>query len=857
MSRSKLLLVANLLIVASMLLSACTQATPQAATATAPGPTPATQAPTQGVVQPSPTPEPVTRTGGWLDEIVFTGQDSAEAAVAQLQAGDLDLYAYTVDDPSVYETVQNDANLGYVNMYGSTNEITFNTAEYADGRLNPFSNPKIREAVNWVFERQYVVDEISGGLGRPKFLPISSAFPDFSRYAATIADIEATYAYNPDKAKEVITAEMEGMGATVGDDGKFLVDGEPLPPLKFLIRTEDERRQIGDYVANQLETVGFTVDRQYKTRSEASPLWVQSDPAEGLWDIYTGGWIYNFIDRDEGDSFSFYYTPNDYPIPLFQAYTPTEEFNEVALKLRNNDFTSLEERDALFTQALRMAIQDSARIFVNDSASFSPFKKGLQVGFDLAAGVAGAQVWPFTIRWEGQEGGTVRIAQPGILVEPWNPIGGSNWIYDAMPQRATTEYAALVDPYTGLTWPQRLETAELTVKEGLPVSKSLDWINLTFEPEITVPADAWADWDATAQTFITVGEKFTETVTANSKYVVYYPADLFETVKWHDGSNISVGDFVMVMIQAFDQGKEDSPIYDAAAAETLAAFLDHFKGVKIVSTDPLVIETYSDQYSLDAEVPFGTLQWTTWWPGFYTFGSGAWHNLTPGILAEAAGELAFSSAKADEKQVEWTGFLSGPSLEILKKYLDQAQAENYIPYAPTLGEYIDADEVTARYTNLQNWYGEKGHFWLGTGPYYVDGVFPVEGTLTLRRFEDYPDPADRWSQFGLPKVATVEVSGPGNVTIGEEAVFDVDVTFQGEPYAAEDIANVSWLVFDATGTLVATGEATAAGDGLYTVTLGADVTSALQAGSNRLQVAVSSNVVAIPSFASYEFVTAP
>ena len=40
-----------------------------------------------------------------------------------------------------------------------------------------------------------------------------------------------------------------------------------------IIRTEDERKQIGDYVCNQLETIGFTRDRQYKTRSEASPIW--------------------------------------------------------------------------------------------------------------------------------------------------------------------------------------------------------------------------------------------------------------------------------------------------------------------------------------------------------------------------------------------------------------------------------------------------------------------------------------------------------------------------------------------------------------------------------------------------------
>ena len=46
--------------------------------------------------------------------------------------------------------------------------------------------------------------------------------------------------------------------------------------LIFLIRPDGDgtRKPMGDYVANQLETIGFTVDRQYKTSSEAFPIWL-------------------------------------------------------------------------------------------------------------------------------------------------------------------------------------------------------------------------------------------------------------------------------------------------------------------------------------------------------------------------------------------------------------------------------------------------------------------------------------------------------------------------------------------------------------------------------------------------------
>ena len=679
-----------------------------------------------------------TRTGAWVDSVVFTGVYSATEAIAQLQADQLDIYAYSLSDPILFGTVKNDSRLTYTVSYGNYNELTFNPSgpEFIDGRLNPFSNPKIREAMNMLVDRNYIVQEISGSLAVPKFLPLISPFADYARYVNVARSLEAQYAYNLAMARQNITNEMQAMGATVGIDGKWQYKNAPVI-LIFLIRVEDNRRQIGDYVANQLESIGFTVDRQYKTRSEASPIWNSSDPAEGQWYIYTGGWVSTAISRDDGGNFGFFYTPLGSASPLWQAYTPTPEFLDVATHLWFNDFASMEERGQLFTTALNLCMQDSARVWLVDRTSFSPRQADTTIASDLAGGLY-AQAWPYTVRFNSQEGGNMRIAQPEILVESWNPIGGSNWIYDKMPIQATQDDGVIFDPHDGLTWPQRIESAEVIVKEGLPVTRTHEWVSLAFSPTITVPVDAWVDWDAANQRFITAGEKYTETLTANVKSIVSYPANLFETVKWHDGSSLDLSDFIMRMIMTFDPGKPESAIYDESQVPTLEAFLSHFKGVRITSTDPLVIETYEDAFQLDAE---RNVQ--TWWPNYAT-GPAAWHNLTVGIQADAAQTLAFTWVKADTLGIEWMNFINGPSLGILEGYMNESAVSNFIPYTNTLSAYITTVEAQNRWTNLQTWYTAHSNFWLGTGPFYLDTISP---TLTLQRFVDFPDPADKWDFF--------------------------------------------------------------------------------------------------------------
>ncbi|MCD6261117.1 MAG: ABC transporter substrate-binding protein [Thaumarchaeota archaeon] len=779
--------------------------------------------------------------GPWVDEVVFSSVADDATAISMLEAGEAHLYYYGLTDPELFKKVKASPNLWYAMSYGSYNELTFNPVgpEFpATGELNPFWDPKIREAMNYLVDRKYIADELCGGLAVPRYLAITPSFPDYARLIDVAKKLELKYSYNFEKAKAIITEEMKKLGAELVN-GKWQYKGKPVT-IKFIIRVEDERKEIGDYVASQLEKLGFTVERMYKTSKEAAPLWLFGDPAEGKWHIYTGGWVTTVIARDESDNFDFFYTPRGIPVPLWQAYKPAPEFDEVAKRLATKDYASWEERNELMAKALELSMKDSVRVWLVNSLTAWVARKGVKQAYDLAGGFYGARLWPYTLRFEGKVGGTAKIVtQAKIPIEPWNPLGGSDWVYDTMIYRATYDPPLMPDPYTGLYWPLKVVKAEVYVKRGIPVTKTLDWLSLKFVDKIEVPTDAWYGWDAKEHKILTAPDG----LTAKAKVVLHFRDDLFEH-KWHDGTKISLADFIFNYIITFDRADNASAVFDESYLETFKAFKEYFKGFKIVSKKPLVLELYTDNVYPDAEWIAANV--ASWFYPQGDYGPAPWHMITIGLLAEEKGLAAFTAAKADKLGVERLNYITGATLDTLKRMLDEAIATKYIPYKEVLGKYITEDEAVARYEALKKWYEEKGHFWIGDGPFYLESVDATAHVITIKANREYPDTADKWMIFGEPKIPEVAVEGPSNVISGLGSAFNVKVTFKGEPYKISDIDSVKYIIVDAKGRVTAVGTAKAVEDGLWSVGLSAADTSALPPGSTKLLVAVTSKLVSIP-----------
>lgn len=789
--------------------------------------------------------DPAERRGALVDQIVFTRESDPGRAIGLINRGTHQVYTDGVTSTALFQRLRTAEGTAHSSSYGSSVELTLNpSGPYLNnGQLNPFAFPEVREAMNRLVNRRYVAEEIYGGLAVPRYLPISTAFPDYARLADVARELELRYQHNPQRAEAAFEQAMTNLGAS-RENGRWTYDGEPVR-LSVLIRTEDERNQVGDYVANLLEDIGFAVDRRYRTADEASRIWIARDPADGGWHIYTGGWISTAINRDQAQNFADYYTPLGRGDPLWQAYEPEEAFFELAERLQRRDYETWEQRQEMMAEALERAMADSARVWLVDQLNVWPRSREVALSTDLAGGVAGSALWPYTVRYRDRVGGNMRFATPNLLTEPWNPVAGSNWIFDQMILRATRDPAVLPDPFTGLFRPQRLERAEVTVRDGVPVSRTLDWLSLDKTDEIRVPNEAWVDWDADNETFITAEDR-DENRTARTRVRLHYETGYLQR-HWHDGSPVSVADLVLPMILQFARADEGSLLFDPSHVPDFEAFQRHFRGWHIVSTDPLVIDVYSDQIYPDAEtivaqrIPVAL----------------PWHTLTLGVLAEQRGELAFSSSKADRMQVEWLSMVSGPSLPRLDRILESARERRLVPYPNTLGEWIDDDAAEARYEAIHQWRSARGHFWIGDGPFKLHAVYPVEGSLVLRRFEGHPDPADKWLRFAEAEIPELRFDGPLVLDGSSDARFRLNVTFEGRPIPSDTIESVQYLLFDGRSELRKKANAEYEGAGRWSIQLDADTLRELGTGSNSLEVAVTSRRVALPSFASHAFATVP
>lgn len=778
---------------------------------------------------------------GWfafsVETLVIVEEPTAAKAVDMIRTGALDFYAAGVADPTILEQIRQAPNVLCFPTYNVVWHLSFNPAGplFQDGRLNPFADPRAREAMNWLLDRDYIVQEFLGGAGLPQILPLRPVFPDYARLAQYARPLELRYQHDPERGRLALSAVLESLGAEYVE-GKWVYQGRPVE-IRLLIRT-DARRAVGDYVATLLEGLGFVVARTYATYAEALRI-LSAPPEEGLWHIYTNALVVSLIERDEASTFQLNYTPV-FPTPPWQYLRPSPELASVSERLARGDYTSLAEREALMAQALALAMEDSGQVWLAVRSACYPHSSELNLALDLAAGIA-TGIWAHTISAPRD---TVRIGIPRLFSAPLNPVAGSFTIYDQALLRAVGDVPLIPHPYNGLYLPMDLVRAEVEVAEGVPIQKSMDWVEVRTVPKIVVPKEAWVDWDPEGARFLTVAELHPQGLSVNTRVVLRFRSDLWEKT-WHDGTRFSPADFLSRFILAFDRAKKQSPVYDESAVPAYENLMAHFRGLCVKSFDPLVVEVYTDLRVLDAEW-LAAKAVTLFYP-FYDTGPGPWHVLALLLRAEAEGKLALSRSKAQTKKAEWANLLAGPSLAILAETLKIAQEEAFVPYANFLGRFVSEEEARERYAALARFHEAYGHFFVGNGPFYVELVKPVEKVLVLQRWPEYKGPVENLARLGKPPMPWVEIRGPTVVSTSFGATYTIRVGCNEELLGAKDVEFVKYLLFDGADNLVDWGFAFSTPEG-FRVEIKPEVLGVL-GSMGRLEVVAALKEVALAAWA--------
>ncbi|MFQ6010548.1 MAG: ABC transporter substrate-binding protein, partial [Nitrososphaerales archaeon] len=692
--------------------------------------------------------------GTYFDEIVFIHFLDENIAAREVQAGNLDTYFWRVP-LDLAAQLKSDPDVRIIEAPGGTLSLAVNPAPI-EGGLNPLSITEVRFALNFLINRDFVVNEILRGFGAPMVTNYGPFDPDFLVVADTIEDLN--FRHSPEFATSVITKAMQEAGATL-QEGKWFYNEDQVT-IKFLIRSDDPvRKSIGELLSSNLEEIGFTVDKEFGDLTKAFDVVYGSNPTQLEWQLYTEGWQRSAFVKFDTVSIAQMYGPWFGNMPGWGESTywgyENDTLDDLTQRITTGNFTSKDERDDLIRRATDLGMKESVRIFV--ASRIDPYIANRNVeGLvnDFGAGITNR--WSLiNSRVSDSQGGTLRVGMKQIYQGAWNPITNMDF-YAQKVWGGVNDPASWTHPHSGDIIPLRLS-----------------WDVETEGPDGTldVPSDATV-WDPIAGEWKQVGSG----VKATSK--VIYDLKLGD---WHHGEPINKADILYWAYFFFEWGTntgEGDQTIDPEYTSSTEPFVETIKGLRFVDDDEL--EVYVDFWFFDE--------------GFIADYASFWAD-TPWEVGAAMERLvlekkfAFSSSASRVNKVEWISSIIKGHAESISETLKLMGNEGTVPNA--LEPFVDQEEAKARYSSSVDWIEEFDHAVISNGPYFLKNYNPDARTITIKAFQDsqYPIPLGFWNDFETLKTAKVKrVDTPSSVLIGDPARIRVAVEV-GDLPSSEAVVN--------------------------------------------------------------------
>ena len=423
--------------------------------------------------------------GTFVDEIMFIQYLDENTALEEVRNGNLDLYFFRVSSDRLSDSNSRQG-LQVFESTGGYYSILANPA--VSEKFNPFSLKEIRFALNYLVDRNLIVNELIGGFGTPMI----SNYGTFSAdYLSIIDEIESyNFVYNPTLANQIITEKLEENGAKK-IDGIWNIDEEQIE-ITFFIRSDDPvRKAIGEILASDLENIGFKVKKDYGDLNKAFVVVYGSNPADQKWNLYTEGWGSSGFSKYDSVGLAQMYSPwfSNMPgnnNPANWNYK-NDYIDSLTQKIYSSEFSSAEERASLIEEATKEGVNESVRIFL--ASKIDQYVANNSVDGIINALGAGVPT-RFTPINAMTDTGSLIIGVKQIYQGSWNPVGGFSDTYSNQIWLNLYDPGVFAHPFTGKVMPVRSDwQLENSGKDG----------------KVAVPDDA-ITWDVESQTWRDVGD---------------------------------------------------------------------------------------------------------------------------------------------------------------------------------------------------------------------------------------------------------------------------------------------------------------------------------------------------------------
>ncbi|MBE0478720.1 hypothetical protein IBX65_06340 [Candidatus Aerophobetes bacterium] len=685
--------------------------------------------------------------GPAAERVLFRAFD-VDRAPRDLEAGRMDIYMFSLKTAAA-QRMRHDVRFNLFEAPATTLSLLLNPAPAPPGELNPFSIREVRQAVQYLVDREFIVRDIYQGMALPMVSHVSPQEFDF----LTVYDIDrgSGISYDPELGRELIAGAMERAGATL-IDGIWHYGKEPVR-LKLIARVEDERREIANLVRTEMEKAGFMVAISYRPFAAAVLTVYSTDPKAFEWHLYTEGWgraapqRYDFATINQMNAPWLGNMPGWQEVGFWQYQHP--ELDELGKRLFRGEFTSLKERSDIYRLMSKLGLEESMRIWLVTAINSFPAQKNLVgVTRDLVAGPRS----PWTLREAHVPGrNEVIVGHLWVWTErtTWNPVGGFGDVYSVDIWRSLHDSPMWNHPFTGIP---RSFRVDFQVETAGPKEK------------LIVPSDA-VIWNAHTNKWDAV-----EAGTKATSKVIFDYSRYFQS-SWHHGEAISMADVLYSIVQSYELAYDaDKSRIEVALGVTTRPYLETFRGYRLL--DDKRLEVYVDFWHFEESY-------------IASYASPASLSMPWEILA-AMDDLVFSQRRAAYSDtaaarfnVPWLNLVMDRDARLVRRTLRQFLSEGSIPgevFQIGNDSLVSLELAMKRYQAAINWFDKYGHLVISNGPFFLFSYDPPAQFAELRAFRDdtYPYRPGDWF-FGEPPTMRIERVETHPVSPGEKISLNVVV----------------------------------------------------------------------------------